>query len=76
MIMQKERRFESQFSHTDFRQGTGNALKNRKPNEADEKISRILIKVGIVPNVKGYRYLRDAVINLLTHNIQQNTICG
>ena len=74
MIMQKERRSEGQFSHTDFRQGTGNALKNRKPNEADEKISRILIKVGIVPNVKGYRYLRDAVLIAMDNMDVMNSI--
>ncbi len=47
---------------TDFRHGAEKALKNRRPNEVNEKISLILIKVGIVPNVKGYGYLRDAVL--------------
>ena len=62
MIIQNERRSESRFSLADFRREAGEALKNRRPNEVDEKISLILIKVGIVPNVKGYRYLRDAVL--------------
>ena len=62
MIIQNERRSESRFSLADFRREAGEALKNRRPNEVDEKISPILIKVGIVPNVKGYRYLRDAVL--------------
>ena len=62
MIIQNERRSESRFLRTDFRHGAEKALKNRRPNEVDEKISLILIKVGIVPNVKGYRYLRDAVL--------------
>lgn len=74
MITQNERRLEGQFSHTDFRQEAEKALKNRKLNEVDEKISMILIKVGIVPNVKGYRYLRDAVLIAMDNMDVMNSI--
>lgn len=74
MITQNERLSTSLFSHTDFRGGTGKTFKNRRLTEADEKISRILIKVGIVPNVKGYRYLRDAVLIAMDNMDIMNSI--
>ncbi len=74
MITQNERRFEGRFSHVDFRGETERTFKNHQSSEIDERVSNILIKVGIIPNVKGYRYLRDAVLIAMDNMDVMNSI--
>ena len=65
---------EDYFPHTQLQTNDRFLYKNGSVKMLDEKLSIILLEVGIVPNVKGYRYLRCAVVlammdNEILHNI-------
>ena len=65
---------EDYFQHTQLQTNDRFLYKNGRVKMLDEKLSIILLEVGIVPNVKGYRYLRCAVVlamrdNEILHNI-------
>ena len=50
--------------HLDYYKASTNTLNNtnRKLNSIDEFVSNLLISIGIPPQLKGYSYLREAII--------------
>lgn len=61
MNTERKNDFDEGFSHAHNSEEEVLLNKFSFTTELEEKLSMILLRVGIVPNVKGYRYLRKAV---------------